>query len=56
MIGYLVFWEDFNGVETAEKVFLNKDKAIEYADKQQKIVIEKNKDKDYFCRGIEIVE
>lgn len=56
MIGTLVFWKDYYGIETAEKVFINKGKALDYAEQQQQKANREDKDKDYYIRDIEIVE
>ena len=56
MTGKLVFWEDEYGIESVEKVFLNEQKAYEYADKRQCEANDAGKEKDYFVRDIEIVE
>ena len=56
MEGYLVYYSDDEGNTYFVKVYLDKIKALEHADTQQKEKNKLNIDVDYYVARIDIVE
>jgi len=56
MDGYLVYFTDENQENHYEKVFLSKDKALEYADSEQKKKNKDNRDVDYYVTRIDVIK